>query len=140
MKIHDFPMAPNPRKLRVYLKEKGIEIPFAMVNLVHGEQKSPEFLEMNPLGNTPVLELDDGSFLTESLAIIEYLEELHPEPSMWGATPLERAKARRLERIADVGLLSRVARWLHASGSPIPGIEPDPAMANKMNEEIPKYL
>ena len=140
MKIHDFPIAPNPRKLRTYLGEKGLEIPFEIVRLIEGDQKSERFLAMNPLGNTPVLELDDGSFLTESLAIIEYLEELHPEPPMWGATPIERARARRLERIADLEVLARVSRFVHADGSPLPSREPDPAQAEKMRAELPLPL
>lgn len=140
MKIHDFPIAPNPRKVRTYLGEKGLEMEFETVNLIQGDQQSERFLAMNPMGNTPVLELDDGSFLTESLTIIEYLEELHPEPPMWGETPLERARARRLERIADLAVLGRVARYVHAVGSPLPGREPDPAQAAQMLEELPKPL
>src|SRR5213076_1175033 len=71
---------------------------------------SPGFLKKNPLGGLPVLELDDGSHLTESLAIIEYLEELHPKPPMLGTTPLERARVRELERICELGVLSAVAQ------------------------------
>ena len=108
MKLHDFPLAPNPRKLRVYLAEKGIEIPRIMVNLVAGEQNTPEFRAKNPMGGLPVLELDDGSCLRESLAIIEYLEELHPDPPMIGATPLERARVREMERICEAGVLNNV--------------------------------
>ncbi len=140
MKIHDFPLAPNPRKLRIYLKEKGIEVPFVLVNIIEGEQSSEAFLAKNPLGKTPVLELDDGTYLTESLPIIEYFEELHPDPPMWGTTPIERARARRIERIADVGLFVRVARWVHAEQSPLPNVAPDPAMAKAMREEMPTFL
>src|SRR5690242_13878018 len=110
MKIYDFVGAPNPKKLRVYLAEKGLRIPFEPVNIVTGENRKPEFLKKNPLGGLPVLELDDGSHLTESLAIIEYLEELHPKPPMLGATPVERARIRELERICELGVLSSVAQ------------------------------
>ena len=140
MKIHDFPFAPNPRKLRTYLGEKGLEIPFEMVNLVHGEHKKPAFLAKNPMGGVPVLELDDGTFLTESLAIIEYLEELHPDPPMIGTSPVERARTRRLERIAELGVLGRVARYVHNTNSPLPNVEPDPATAQKMLDELPLPL
>ena len=109
MKIYDFVGAPNPKKLRVYLAEKGIQIPCVPVNIVTGENRAPEFLEKNPLGGLPVLELDDGSHLTESLAIIQYLEELNPTPPMIGTTPLERARVRELERIAELGVLGAVA-------------------------------
>jgi glutathione S-transferase len=108
MKVYDFAGAPNPRKLRVYMAEKGIDIPTESVDIFTGKNRTPEFLKKNPLGGLPVLELDDGSHLTESLAIIEYLEELHPEPPMLGRTPLERARVREAERIAEIGVLSNV--------------------------------
>jgi glutathione S-transferase len=115
MKLYDFVGAPNPKKLRVYLAEKGISIPVVPVNIVTGENRQPEFLQKNPLGGLPVLELDDGSYLTESLAIIEYLEELNPSPPMIGTTPRERARVRELERIAELGLLSPVAHYFQNS-------------------------
>jgi glutathione S-transferase len=110
MKLYDFVGAPNPKKVRVYLAEKGITIPLQPVNIAAGESRTPEFLKMNPLGGLPVLELDDGSVLTESLAIIEYFEELHPNPPMIGTAALERARVRELERIAEIGVLLRVAQ------------------------------
>jgi glutathione S-transferase len=109
MKIYDYAGAPNPKKLRVYLAEKGIDVPFETVDIAVGKNRAPEFLRKNPLGGLPVLELDDGSCLTESLAIIEYFEELHPEPPLIGRTPLERARTRELERICEIGVLNSVA-------------------------------
>ena len=106
MKLWTFPPAPNPRKLAVYLAEKGLDIPVELINLVEGRQNSPEFLAINPKGAVPVLELDDGSRLTESLAIIEYLEELNPDPPMIGTDPLERARVREAERMIDLGAVS----------------------------------
>jgi len=108
MKAYVFAGAPNPRKLIVYLREKGIDIPLESVDLLSGANRSPEFLKKNPLGGLPVLELDDGSHLTESLAIIQYLEDLHPTPPMIGTTPVERARVRELERICELGVLSSV--------------------------------
>jgi glutathione S-transferase len=109
MKILDFAMAPNPTKLRIYLHEKGLTLPIEPVDVVSGQNRTPEFLgRVNPLGGLPVLELDDGSYLTESLAIIQYLEELHPSPNMIGATPLERARVREAERICEMGVLNNV--------------------------------
>src|SRR5262245_36330915 len=105
MKVYDFAGAPN---LRVYMAEKGLDIPTESVDILSGQNRSPEFLKKNPLGGLPVLELDDGSHLTESLAIMEYLEELHPKPSMLGNTPLERARVREAERICEIGVLSNV--------------------------------
>lgn len=111
MKAYVFPFAPNPRKLLVYLGEKGLDIPREVVDIASGQNRTPEFLRKNPLGGLPVLELDDGSCLTESLAIIEYLEELNPKPPMLGATPLERARVREIERLCELGVLSNVASY-----------------------------
>jgi len=130
VKVYEFPIAPNPRKLRVYLGEKQIPVEYVRVSLPEGEQRQPEFLKKNPAGNLPVLELDDGTFLTESLAIIEYLEELHPEPCMIGTTPLERARVRKLERWCELGVLVGVGRWFHGTLAPLPGAEPNPAIAD----------
>jgi glutathione S-transferase len=116
MKLYDFTHAPNPRKVRVYLAEKGLVLPLVPVDLTTGANRTPEFLAKNPMGSVPVLELDDGSYLTESLAIVQYLEELHPDPPMIGTTPLERARVRELERMIEMSLLSRIARvFLHTS-------------------------
>jgi glutathione S-transferase len=109
MKLYDFAGAPNPKKVRVYLAEKGIAVPIEPVDIVSGQNRTPAFLAKNPLGGLPVLELDDGTYLSESLAIIEYFEELHPAPPMIGTTPLERARVRVLERIAELGVLGSIA-------------------------------
>ncbi len=109
MKLHEFPGAPNPKKVRVYLAEKGIAVDSVPVNIVAGENRQPEFLKKNPMGGLPVLELDDGTYLPESLAIIEYFEELHPNPPMIGTTPLERARVRALERLCELSVLGRIA-------------------------------
>ena len=138
MKLYDFPLAPNPRKLRVYLAEKGIEIPRATVNLTQGEQLAPEFRAKNGMGGVPVLELDDGTCLRESLAIIEYLEELHPDPPMIGTTPLERARVRALERTADIGLLIGVARVFHATRAVLPGRTPNLELAAHFRRDLDK--
>ena len=139
MRIYPFPVAPNPTRVRLYLAEKGLALEQASVNLPKGEQRSPEHLARNPLGRLPVLELDDGTFLTESLAIIEYLEELHPEPAMIGRTPLERARVRELERIADLGVLLPIARIVHATRSPL-GLPPNPAVAEHARAALPAAL
>ena len=140
MRLYDFPLAPNPRRLRVYLAEKGIEIPKLTVDLREGAQRAPGFLALNPHGSLPVLELDDGTILSESEAIIEYLEELHPEPAMIGRTPLERARTRRLERLCEVSVLFRAARYVHATLAPLPGAKPNPALAEWAKSELPRGL
>ena len=128
-----FPVAPNPTKVRLYLAEKTaggarIELDEVLVNLREGAQKSAEHLVRNPYGRLPVLELDDGSYISESLAIIEYLEETHPDPPMIGSDAPGRARVRALERELEFGVLSAVARIVHATNSPL-GLPPNPAMA-----------
>lgn len=79
--------APNPRRVRVYLAEKGITVPTKHISIEKGEQKSPEYLNIHPLGQTPALQLDDGSILSESLSICRYFEALHPEKPLFGSDP-----------------------------------------------------
>ena len=92
MKLYDCAPAPSPRRARVFIAEKGLNIPIQQVNLSEGEQFSDWFKEKNPACTVPVLELDDGACLTETMAICRYLEELHPEPALMGRTPIERAR------------------------------------------------
>lgn len=94
MKIHETKMAPNPRRVRVFLHEKGVldQIDFIELDLQKGENLTPEFKAMNPMGKVPVLELDDGTCISETVAICRYFDELNPEPALFGETPLEKAK------------------------------------------------
>jgi glutathione S-transferase len=98
MKLYDSPGAPNPRRVRVFLAEKGVQVPSVSVDLRKREHKTPEFLQKNPSGKIPVLELDDGSTIAESVAICRYLEALHPQPNLFGSTPLEVAQIEATHR------------------------------------------
>jgi len=140
VRLHDFPFAPNPQKVRVYCAEKGLRIPLERVDLVAGEHRRPGFLEKNPMGALPVLELDDGSFLTESLAIIEYLEELHPEPPLIGREPLERARVRELERLIETSVLGRVARVFFHTSPVFAGSGQLPEVAEQARRGLPRAL
>ena len=128
MKLYYFPVAPNPTKVLVYLREKGIDIDLELVNLREGEHRGPAHLARNPTGTLPVLELDSGEFLTESLPIIEYLEELYPQPVMIGDNPLARAQIRTYERQVEVGVLNPIGRFVHATNSPL-GLPARPEVA-----------
>jgi glutathione S-transferase len=133
MKLYVFPVAPNPTKVRLYIAEKraaggALDVDEQVVDLTKGEQRSPEHLRRNPRGALPVLELDDGRHLTESLAIIEYLEETCPRPSLLGPTPFERAQTREVERMVDIGVLIAAARIVHTTRSPL-GLPPAPEIA-----------
>ena len=93
MILYDTPSpAPNPRRVRMFAAEKGIDLLLQPISLMAREHKSAEHLARNPLGQTPVLELDDGTTISESVAICRYLEAIHPEMPMFGTTPLEIAQ------------------------------------------------
>jgi glutathione S-transferase len=98
MKIHDSRTAPNPRRVRIFLAEKGVSVPFEEVDIVKADNRAPEFRRKNPLGTLPVLELDDGTCIAESVAICRYFEELHPEPPLMGTDARDRALVEMWQR------------------------------------------
>jgi glutathione S-transferase len=116
MKLYDAGRAPNPRRVRIFLAEKGISVPLVPIDLGKLEHRAPAFVAVNPLQRTPALELDDGTVLTESIAICRYFEELHPEPPLFGTGALDRAQVEMWQRRLEFGLLGAVAavfRHLH---------------------------
>lgn len=92
MILHDLSPGMHPRRVRIFLAEKGLAVDRREVDAAGGANATPEFLRLNPLGKLPVLELDDGSAISESLAICRYLEALHPDPPLMGRTPREAAQ------------------------------------------------
>ena len=94
MKLYSHALAPNPRRVRIFAAEKGIELVLEDIDILAGQSRTSEFLAKNSSGGVPVLELDDGSYLSESVAICRYLEGLHPEPNLLGA-PLARTGGNR---------------------------------------------
>ena len=91
MRLYDYPAAPNPRRARIFIAEKGIEVEKIIIDLAKGEQFSDAFKRVNPRCTVPVLELDDGTVLADNIAIALYLEEIHPKPPLLGTSPLEKA-------------------------------------------------
>jgi len=91
IKLYDFPLAPNPRRVRIFLAEKGVEIPTVEVNTRAKGQFTPEFEKLGSGGKIPVLELEDGTAISETVAICRYIESLHPEPSLMGRDELDKA-------------------------------------------------
>jgi len=91
MKLYDSALAPNPRRVRIFLAEKRIEVPLVAVDIVKAENRKPAFLAKNPLGGVPILELDDGTIIAESTAICRYFEELQPNPPLMGTDAKDRA-------------------------------------------------
>jgi glutathione S-transferase len=110
MKIYDFALAPNPRRLRIFVAEKGLKIPTEQVDIFQGKNRTPEMLAKNPAGGLPVLELDDGSHIAESVAICRYLEGLHPEPNLMGKDSREQAFIEMWNRRIELGLFGAVGR------------------------------
>lgn len=96
-------VGPNPRVVTLFLAEKAVRIDTVAVDIMSGENRRDDYLALNPSGGTPMLQLDDGTGLSESIAICEYLEELHPAPALIGATPRERAVTRMWVRRIDLG-------------------------------------
>ena len=116
MKLYDGGRAPNPRRVQIFLKEKGIEIERVQLKINEHEQKSAQFTAINPMQTLPVLELDDGTHLCESVAICRYFEETVPEPPLMGRDPLEKAMVEMWQRRVELYLFMPVAfafRHLH---------------------------
>jgi glutathione S-transferase len=116
MKLYGAPTpAPNPRRVRIFLAEKGIDLPETLVDMRKREHKSPEYRAKNSLGQIPTLELDDGQTISETVAICRYFEELHPEPPLFGRTALERAHVDMWSRRVEFQLMTPVGMfWRHA--------------------------
>jgi glutathione S-transferase len=110
MKIYDSLGAPNPRRVRVFLAEKGItNVPFVQVNIATAENRKPEFLKINPMGGLPVLELDDGTHIAESVAICRYFETIKPEPLLMGVDAKDKAVVEMWNRRMEFEILSMTA-------------------------------
>ncbi len=144
MKLYTVPAAPNPTKVMLYIAEReaaGIDmgIEQVRVNTLKGEQNSPQHLLRNPFGALPVLELDDGRYLTESLNIIHFLDETFANNSMLGSDPLKRSFARDLERIIELRIATPIARYVHVTNSPF-GLPADPKAAAEIEASLPKAL
>ena len=99
MLLYQFRMGTNPRRVIIYLAEKGMDVPRYEVDYANGEHRSERYLRINPAGRVPTLVTDAGAAITDSAAIIEFLEELHPANPMIGRDPLSRARVRSLERL-----------------------------------------
>jgi glutathione S-transferase len=116
MKLYDLKTGTNTRRVRIFLAEKGVKLPTVEVDMMKGENKSPDYLAKNPMGTMPLLELDDGTQIAESVAICRYIEELHPEPPLFGTTPIERALIEMWNRRMELELLIPIIdNFVHSS-------------------------
>lgn len=127
MKLIDQPFAPNPRRVNIFLAEKGIDLPSEVLNIPAKEHLSDEIKALNPMQTLPILILDDGTAISESIAICRYFEELHPEPPLMGTTPLEKATIEMWQRRMELNLIFPVAAVFRHT---------HPAMAELENPQV----
>ena len=116
MKLYETARAPNPRRVRIFLAEKGISVPAEQVDIMKQEHKEPGYTAINPVQRVPALVLDDGTVIAESIAICRYFEEVQPEPPLFGTGAAGRAEVEMWQRILEFELLGAVAatfRHLH---------------------------
>jgi len=109
MKLYDFGQAPNPRRVRIFLAEKGIKVPTEQVDIGALQHRNESFAALNPMQRLPTLALDDGTAIAESMAICRYIEALHPDPPLFGRGPLDSALVEMWNRRAEFHLLAPVA-------------------------------
>jgi glutathione S-transferase len=130
MRLFHSPLAPNARRVRIFLAEKGIEVPLVAVDLAKLEQRHEGYSAVNPFQLVPALELDDGSVLVESIAICRYFEELHPAPALFGVGARGRAEVEMWQRLAELQLLFPIAMAFRHT---------HPAMREMENPQIADY-
>ena len=148
MKLYDCTVAPNPRRVRIFLAEKGIALPTIQVDLRAGEQFTPEFRAINPACTVPVLEFDDGQRIAEVVAICVYFEAIHPDPPLMGIGPQDRAIVAAWQRRAErEGLLAVAEAFRNSTpglkGRALPG--PDnydqiPALAERGRARVARFF
>ncbi|MGQ8365588.1 glutathione S-transferase family protein [Glaciecola sp. 1036] len=141
MRIFDTKTAPTPRRVRIFLAEKGIEMEYVQIDLQKGENLSPEMRAKNPIGKIPVLELDDGTCISESDAICTYFEALHPEPPLMGRTPLEKGVIAQWARQVEFGLFMQVGMcFQHSTGYFKDRMNPIPEWGAEAGKNASKFL
>jgi glutathione S-transferase len=142
MKLYDGGRAPNPRRVRIYLVEKGIEVPMEQVDLGALQHKSAAFTAINPIQRVPVLALDDGTIISESIAICRYFEALHPEPPLFGRGAPEIARIEMWNRRLELHLLFPVSHVFRNSHPAMKDMEVPqvPAWAEANKPRIADFL
>jgi glutathione S-transferase len=131
MKLFSSPVAPNPRRVRIFLAEKGISVPTVNVDLAKLEQKTADFTAINPLQRIPALVLDSGEVISESVAICRYFEEVQPDPPLFGRTPLEKARVEMWQRRAEQNFMLPISLAFRHS---------HPAMVEMEKPQIPQLV
>jgi glutathione S-transferase len=137
MKLYDYKQAPNPRRVRMFIAEKGIEMPVEQVDLGTRAQLNDDFVAINPFAAVPALETDDGEILTESTAICHYLEGLQPEPNLLGTTPLELGQIMMWDRRIELEFMAGIAEAFRNSN---PNFVSRSVIGTKNFEQIPDLV
>ena len=119
MKLYNS-VGPNPRAVRMFIAEKGMEVPLVEVDLLKGENRQPAYMQKNIAGQLPCLELDDGTVIGEITAICEYLEDMHPTPALIGSNPKQKAETRMWTRRIDLNIVEPMVNgFRYSQGLPI---------------------
>jgi glutathione S-transferase len=149
VKLYDFSLAPNPRRVRMFLAEKGVEIPSVQINTREREQFSEAYKAVSPRCLVPALELDDGTVIVESIAICRYIEELHPTPALFGRDAKERARVEMWSRHAEFDAYGGAA-WMVRNGAPMfkdrgvagvtGGVPQIPALVERGRQTLDRFL
>ncbi len=124
MKLYNHPVAPNPRRVRIFAAEKDIKLQLEDIDLLGGQNRTPEFLAKNPSGAVPVLQLDDGSYLSESVAICRYLEGLRPEPNLFGRNLREQVEVEMWTRRMEFELTAAIGAVVRHTAEIFRGVLP----------------
>jgi len=141
MKIYDTKTAPTPRRVRMFLAEKGIEVEYVQVDILKGMNLTPEMRAKNPLAKVPILELDDGTCISETLAICEYFEAFQPEPALMGKTPLQKAQIMQWQQRAELYLFLQVGMcFQHSTGYFKDRMTPVPEYGKEAGINAQKFL
>ena len=142
MKLYDYPHAPNPRRVRVFLAEKAVEVPRVNVDIMKGEHRTAQFAALNPRQAVPVLELDDGTVIAESIAICRYFEALKPDPPLFGRGALELARVEMWNRRLELHLLFPVSHVFRNSHPAMKEMEVPqvPAWAEANKPRVMEFL
>ena len=130
MRIIETAAAPNPRRVRIFLAEKGISVPYVQLDIMKLEHKGVRFTALNPMQRVPILELDDGTIITETMAICRYFEAIQPEPALLGRTPLEIAVIEMWNRRMELNLFWAVAHCFRHL---------NPRMADLERPQVPQW-
>lgn len=141
MLLYDTKTAPTPRRVRIFLAEKGVEVPTKQIDLQKGENLSPEMRAKNPIGKIPILELDDGTCISESDAICTYFEAIHPEPPLMGVNPVEKAIVQQWARQVEFGLFMQIGMcFQHSTGYFKDRMTPIPEYGEQAGINASKFL